>query len=265
MRIKARSIALRLGGKPVLQDVNVSFGPGEMVGLIGPNGAGKSTLLSVLAGLRTADDGQITYDDLEAAVMGRKMLARRLSFLAQSAPVEWALSVAQVVALGRLPHRGLFGPRDPEQDARAIAAAMIKTEVEPFAGRTLDTLSGGERTRTLLARALAVEAEVLLADEPTAGLDPYHQLQVMEMLETVAVGGTTVIVVLHDLTLAARFCRRLVLMNEGAIIADGPPDEVLRPDVIEAVYSITPLIGDENGERFVLPWKRQGALQPRRV
>lgn len=257
MRIEASAISLRLGDRTVLDRIDLAIVPGELIGLIGPNGAGKSTLLSVLASLRRPDSGSVTYDGIEAAAMGRRSLARRLAYLAQSATVEWSLAVEQVVALGRLPHRGLLGPQDPSRDSHAIARAMTTTEVEAFARRPLRTLSGGERMRVLLARALAVEGEVLLADEPTAGLDPYHQLQVMELLAATTAAGSAVVVVLHDLTLAARFCHRLVLLDGGILAADGPPTDVLSPAALRQVYSIEPFIGLKDGERFVLPWRRQ--------
>ena len=256
MRLQANDLSLTLKGRRVLDGINLSMGPGKMIGLIGPNGAGKSSLLSVLAGLRSPEKGTVTYDGRTRSVQGRQELSRRLAYLAQSAPVEWALSVPQVVALGRLPHRGLLGPLDATRDAAAITSALAITEVTALSTRPLRSLSGGERMRVLLARALAVEGEVVLADEPTAGLDPYHQLQVMELLEDTAKRGAGVLVVLHDLTLAARFCRRILLMQEGRLVADGPPDEVLTEASLRQVYSVIPLIGHAHNERFVVPWRR---------
>ncbi|WP_137388121.1 ABC transporter ATP-binding protein [Rhodoligotrophos defluvii] len=260
MKIEAKAVGVRLGSRQILSDVDLAVSPGEMIGLVGPNGAGKSTLLAVLAGLCAPDSGRVIFDGCDANSIGPRQLARRLSFLAQSASIEWRLNVEQVVALGRLPHRGLWGPQDPASDARAIAAAMRMTEVETLAKRPLNALSGGERMRVLLARALAVEGEVLLADEPIAGLDPYHQLRAMELLAAAASAGTAVVVVLHELTLAARFCRRLVLMSQGRLVADGTPEAVLSPGLLEAVYSVLPLVGTQDGERFILPWRRNPSM-----
>ena len=251
MKLEARAVSVRLDGTDVLRDVDFDARPGELVGLIGPNGAGKSTLLSVLATLRTPDAGSVTFDGQPAAAIGARPLSRRLAFLAQSGRIDWPLSVERVVALGRLPHGGRSTAAD---DDRAIRGAMEAADIARFAGRSVDTLSGGERTRVLLARALAVEADLLLADEPIAALDPFHQLQVMELLARTARAGTGVVVVLHDLTLASRFCDRLVLLHQGRKLADGAPADVLGAARIAEAYRVSAVIGEHAGARFVVPW-----------
>ncbi|GGF70492.1 hemin import ATP-binding protein HmuV [Azorhizobium oxalatiphilum] len=251
MILSATNITVRRGPRTVLHDVSLEARPGEVLGLLGANGAGKTTLLRLLAGLDAPEAGTVRYDGRSAAGIGRAALGRQVAYLAQNGAIHWPLKVEEVVALGRLPHRS-----DAATDTAAIHRAMERAEVLPFAGRTTGTLSGGERMRVLLARALAVEGRALLADEPIAALDPAHQLDVMELLRDVARGGTTVVVVLHDLTLAARFCDRLALLAAGRLHAIGAPMEVLTPGHVAAAYGVEVVAGMQEGEPFILPWRR---------
>ena len=254
MKIEARNLAVGYGRKAVLSHVDLTLRPSEVVGLIGPNGAGKSTLLKTIAGLAAPLGGDLLYDGLPAAAMEERARARRLAYLAQGGDVSWALSVEAVVGLGRLPHRAR--PAGPsEADRRAITQALAVCEVADLAHRQVATLSGGERSRALLARALAVEAEMLLADEPIAALDPLHQLTTMALLRRVAARGTGIVVVLHDLGLAARFCDRLVLVASGGILADGPPDAVLSDDLVARAFGITLARTERDGEPLLVPWR----------
>ena len=254
MTIKARRISVAFGSKTILQDVDFDLRPGECVGLIGPNGAGKTTLLRILAGLARPAAGTLRYDGEGAAALGRAALARRIAYLAQGGEAAWPLSVEAVVGLGRLPHRRPFAGPSPE-DAEAITRALQACDVADLNDRALGTLSGGEQRRVLLARALAVEAPYLLADEPLAGLDPLHQLEVMELLRRAARRGAGVVVVLHDLTLAARFCDRLVLLDHGRLIIAGTPAEVLDDTQLATIFGISALRGSREGEPFLLPWR----------
>ncbi|MCW5773464.1 MAG: ABC transporter ATP-binding protein [Rhodospirillaceae bacterium] len=254
-RLAAEAVRVALGARLAVDDVSTATAGGEVVGLIGPNGAGKTTLLRAMAGLIEPQSGRVTLGGRPLAGLGRIDRARRIGYLPQAGEIHWALPVAEVVLMGRLPHL------DPWQSAgdedRAIAArAMAALGIGDLAGRAATRLSGGEKARVLLARALAGEPEILLADEPVAGLDPYFGLEVMEHLAARAAAGMGVVVVLHDLALAARFCHRLVLMQHGKVAAEGAPADVLSPERLAAVYRIEALRGRHEGADYVLPWRR---------
>lgn len=255
MEIVAKSLTVRLGGAPRVDGVDLVLEPGRLVGLIGPNGAGKSTLLRALAGLRAPDAGEVRYDGRTVDELGRRELARRLAYLEQSSQAHWPLAAEHVVSLGRLPHRR-FGRAALASDRSAIDRALRDADADAFRDRPMQVLSGGERARILLARAFAVESEWLLADEPVAALDPAHQLGVMERLSEAARRGMGVVVVLHDLMLATRFCDRLTLMAAGRIIGDGPPDEVLTDAAAAEAYGVTLARATAHGEALVAPWRR---------
>lgn len=235
--LTACSVSVALGGRTVLDQVDCEIRGGELVGLLGPNGAGKTTLLRTLAGLETARRGRVQLLQQPIGDYTPVDRARRLAYMPQGGQCHWPLSVGQVVALGRLPHRAPWG-QIPASDRQAVQRAMIAADVAALADRPTTELSGGERTRVLLARALAVESQLLLVDEPTAGLDPAHQLAVMGVLKSRAQSGSGVVVVLHDLTLAARFCDRLVLLAEGRVVVEGAPRQVLTAEYLQRVYAI---------------------------
>ena len=246
--IAADAVSVALGGRMVVREVTATFRPGQLVGLLGPNGAGKSTLVRALLRL-VAHDGDVSIDGTPAASLSRADLARRVAYLPQGQVLHWPLTVERLVALGRVPHLAPFS-RLADDDRRAIAGAMARTGVTALAGRVATELSGGERARVMLARALAVEAAALIADEPLASLDPAHQIEGMELLRAEADAGGLVIAVLHDLTLAARFCDRVLVMADGQLAADGAPAAVLVPDLLAGVYGITAFYGD--GQRPLL-------------
>lgn len=229
-------VGVTLGRRTVVRDVSTTFEPGTLTGIVGPNGAGKSSLARAMLALVPAE-GSILVDGEDVASMPRAELARRIAYLPQGQTLHWPLSVERLVGLGRLPHLGPMS-RIGDADAAAIERAMARADVLSLRDRIATELSGGERARTLLARALAVEAPALIADEPLASLDPGHQLDVMELLRAEAAGGGLVIAVLHDLTMAARYCDRLVLIHDGALVAEGTPADVLTPANLAAVYGI---------------------------
>ncbi|HVE88696.1 MAG TPA: ABC transporter ATP-binding protein [Burkholderiaceae bacterium] len=256
MRITADKLTETIGDATLLHEVSVAAVTGELLGLVGPNGAGKSTLLRALAGLRDCTGGQVRYDGRLRSELPPYQLPQQLAYLAQRGPVAWPLTVERLVALGRLPHQS-FGAQDTQGQA-AVDAALVDTDTVHLRHRVVDTLSGGELARALLARALAVGGAVLLADEPVAELDPYHQLQVMEILRARADSGQTVVVVLHEITLAARFCDRLLLLDRGSVAAAGSPANVLTDEHLHATYRVRALRGERSGSQYVLPWQRLG-------
>ena len=253
--LSAQSLTAELGGRCVLDTVDFSIRTGELVGLLGPNGAGKTTLLRALAGLQAVQAGQVRLLDRAIDSYDLPERARRLAYLPQGGQCHWPMPVTQVVALGRLPYRAPWA-RIPTTDTEAVQRALRAADVAYLSDRTATELSGGERARVLLARALAVEAQVLLADEPTAGLDPAHQLGVMELLYSLARNGTGVVVTLHDLTLAARFCDRLLLLGEGRVVADALPRDVLTPENLQRTYGIQAHYGQTDQGLLVVPIKR---------
>ena len=252
--VAAKDICVRFRAHRALDDVSFEANAGELVGLIGPNGAGKTTLLRVLAGLIAPASGNVTLTGQPFGQMNRRERARLLAYLPQGAPAHWPLNVGRLVALGRLPHLDPW--RKPgAADASAIALAMEAAEISDFAERPVTTLSSGERMRAMIARALAVEPQVLLADEPVTSLDPYHQLKVMELLQARVRDGVSVVVVLHDLTLAGRFCDRLVLLDQGRVVTEGAPNHVLAPDFLSEIYGIEADYG-QDGSFYVVPRRR---------
>lgn len=234
--VSTSGLTVALGGQDIVHDVSLEFAAGGIVGIIGPNGAGKSTFLKALLGLLPAR-GTIAYGGVPLEEIGRSALARIASFLPQDREIAWPLSVENVVALGRTPYLApMSGPT--AADRAAVERAMTLTDVSQFHSRTIATLSGGERARVLMARVLAQETPVLIADEPIAALDPGHQIALLETLDALAKNGHTILVSLHDIALAARWCRRLVLLDRGRVAADGPPSEVLTPDIVRDVYGV---------------------------
>jgi len=250
MRLDLRDLTVRRGLCPVVDGVSLAVAPGEFVGLIGPNGAGKTTLMRAALGL-------MPFDGLSSlAALPPAARARAAAWLPQARDIAWPVSVADLVALGRLPH----GPGG--DGAAAVDRALRRMGLAAFRDRRATELSGGEQARVLIARALAQEAPVLMADEPIAGLDPAAQIAAMQVFAAEAAGGRAVLAALHDLGLAARHCTRLVVLSGGRLVADGPPRAVLVPEVLGPVFGIrahlaetaeglvfqpVAMVGDEDG------------------
>jgi iron complex transport system ATP-binding protein len=250
-----RDLSVELGRRRVLALDALTLAGGRLVGIVGANGAGKTTLLRAIAGL-VPRRGTIALDGEPLDRLDAVHRARRLSYLPQGQHVHWPLEVGEVVALGRLPHRR-YGAGPSAADTAAVARALELADVTHLTGRRVDRLSGGERARVLLARALAVEAPLLLADEPTTSLDPYHQLQLLETLSAYATAERLVLVVLHDLTLAARYCDTVLLVAEGRLLASGPPEAVLDDERLAVAFRIAAARGRHEGEPYLLPWRRR--------
>lgn len=253
--ITISALDVTLGRRVVLHAIDLRIEPGALVGVIGPNGAGKSTLARAVTGLVRPSAGEVRLDDSPVHGLGRAGLSRKIAYLPQGQTVHWPLTVERLVALGRLPHLAPFSAIGAA-DRVAIERAMERAEILSLRDRLVTELSGGERARALIARALAVEAPALIADEPLAALDPGHQLQIMELLRAESAGGMLVIAVLHELAMAARFCDRLILIHGGRLIADGPPQTVLTPENLSGCYNIHAWTGEIEGQAVVLPLSR---------
>jgi iron complex transport system ATP-binding protein len=226
-------LTVRRGARPVVDAVTARVGPGELVGLLGPNGAGKTTLMRAALGLQPAEGG-IALGGAPLCGLTPRERALRAAHVPQDRSIAWPITVEALVALGRGPHRAA-----PKADRVAIEAALAAMDLGALRDRPATALSGGERARALIARALAQDTPLLLADEPTAGLDPAHALMLMAAFRDLAARGRGVLVSLHDLGLAARWCHRLLLLDRGRLAAEGPPDAVLTPARLAGVYGIT--------------------------
>ncbi|MBM9604451.1 ABC transporter ATP-binding protein [Desulfopila inferna] len=237
--------SLSYGGNKVVDDVSFSAEAGEFFMILGPNGAGKSSLLKLIAGIEKSQFGQINILGRPKSTYSTRDLAKVIALVAQQAPIDFPFSVAETVLMGRSPHLGLLGI-EAESDYALAREAMCFTGIEQFANRRLDQLSGGERQRVMIARAICQEPRIILLDEPTTALDPAHQLRIMDLMERFRQEKkTTVIMVSHDLNLAALYSDRLLLMKNGRVVVIGTPSEVFIPEYMEKSYECDLLI-DEN-------------------
>lgn len=257
--IRFNSLFLTLRDRPVLQDVSGHLQKGKVTVILGANGAGKSSLLSCLASLRTADSGTVLLGDQPLPSIPTHIRARQIGLLPQQADIHWEINVRALVALGRLPHQGRWskwGGTSAGDDA-AIAKAMTQTDCTQFADRKALRLSGGEQARVLLARVLAGEPDWVLADEPFANLDPAHQMDAVSCLKDVAQGGTGVVLVLHDLTQAARIADQVIIMKQGRIQSAGTCEQVLTHDQLAEAFGVAVHIGtDDAGAPIITPVSR---------
>lgn len=232
MSVDLSNLTVRRGAHKVVDDITLSLRPGELVGLIGPNGAGKTTLMRATLGLLPFEG----YSSL--AALPERDRARTAAWLPQERDIAWPVSVETLVALGRTPYLAA-GRKLSSDDRSAISAAIQRMDLGHLAGRISTELSGGEKARALIARVLAQETSVVFADEPVAGLDPAHQIGTVKVFRDLARDGRTVLVSLHDLGLASRYCDRLVLLDRGCLVADGSPREVLDDLRTRSVFSVT--------------------------
>jgi cobalamin transport system ATP-binding protein len=247
-----KGVSVRLGAARVVDEISATIARGEWVGLIGPNGAGKTTVLRVLAGLLPCA-GEVVLDERPLASGTRREIARRVALVPQSPRMPAELTVAEYVLLGRTPHIGYLAS-EGRSDRLAAERAIARLGLRPFASRPLGSLSGGERQRAALARALAQDAPLLLLDEPTSALDLGAQQQALELIDWLRrEEALTVISAMHDLSLAGQFADRLLLLDRGHVVADGPAPEVLSEKSIAAHYGASVRILQEDGAIFVLP------------
>ena len=257
-------LAVEIDGTRILHGAGLTAPKGKVTGLIGPNGAGKSTLFAALLGIRRPAAGTVTLtgDDLQA--MRREERARRAAYVQQSASTEERLTARDVVSLGRIPYQSGWREESAE-DAAVVARALERTGMAAFAERQYDTLSGGERQAVQIARALAQQPMLLLLDEPTSNLDLRAQLAVHGVMRELADGGAVVMAILHDLNQAARFCDHLVLLSQGRVVAEGPPGEVLNPELLGEVYGVSArIIADPATGAPIIIHEMSEAVQNRR-
>lgn len=235
--VDARAVSFSVEAKTLLDRVDMHAQRGQFVGLIGPNGAGKSTLLRTLSGVLRHQEGAVWLEGADLSSMAARDVAAMLALVPQIAPYTQGFTAFELVLMGRYPHLGRFEV-EGQADDRIAEQAMRLTETEEFATRTLETLSGGERQRVFLARALAQQPRILLLDEPTSNLDILHQLTILGLVRQLVDDGLTAIAAIHDLNLAARYCDRLVLISNGTVVTEGPPEAVLTPETIESAFGV---------------------------
>ena len=253
--LSAEAIHFEIDGVSILKSIDFQIEAGELVGLIGPNGAGKSSLLRILSGIVDPRQGEVCYENRPLSRISLRDRAQNMGYLVQGARAHWPFSVEKVVGLGRIPYQKWW-QQDSDADRQRIESAMVETETLAYRNRVVTTLSGGEQTLVMLARIFASECRLVLADEPVAALDPYHQLHVMELLRQHAAGERATIVVLHDLSLAARFCDRLYLLSHGELDCQGGVSEVLTAENIARVYGVDSLIQCGDAGVSVTPIQR---------
>jgi len=249
-RLAAEHITVRRGGRAILDDVSFEAASGGFVALVGANGAGKSTLLSVLAGLIRPDAGRAVLDGAPVGRMDRRELARRRAYLPQNPYAEWPIAVERLVALGLTPQLPMFGGLSSGLEPR-LTQALEACDLADRRLQSATTLSGGELGRAMLARALIGDPQVLIVDEPTAGLDPRHTLDSMERLRSLAAAGKLVIAALHDVTLAARYSTHLMALKSGRLEAFGPTGEALTPDLLRRIFDVEARITGAGGDTLV--------------
>jgi iron complex transport system ATP-binding protein len=242
--LTASAVSLRYGDTSILEGVSLDVIRGDCIGLIGPNGAGKTSLLRILAGLTLPTAGLISLTGIDESEAETYAGGGRVGYHAQSPEMHWPLPVKVIVALGRFPYAGSVDRLTPH-DEQAVLNACRLMQIEHLLDRRSSTLSGGELARVHMARLLASEPKLILADEPVANLDPRHQTGILSALRRHAELSGATVVVLHDLALAARFCTRLVMMKNGRVLADGSPEAVLSSTLLEACFDV-----DESYRRY---------------
>lgn len=252
MRFRADSIRVVRDGTTILKDITFEIPSGRLTTLVGPNGSGKSTLLAAMTGFVPIRSGAIRLDERNLSTFSVRELARRVAALEQDPFLGFDFTVSELVACGRIPHRGRLA-RWTERDSQAIEHALTVTGTSGLRHRTVHTLSGGERQRAFLALALAQQPEALLLDEPTAHLDLRHQIDVLERVRSISHNGTTVVAALHDLNLALRYADHLLVLDQGRLRAAGPPVHVLTPELVRNVWCVDVELYEGESETQIVP------------
>ncbi|AWH97356.1 iron ABC transporter ATP-binding protein [Dietzia psychralcaliphila] len=248
--MEASAVCSSYGDTQVLHDVTACFAQGGVTSLIGPNGAGKSTLLGVMSRLQDAESGHVLVDGVDVSANGGRELARRLAVLRQENAVSIRLTVRELVAFGRFPHNG---GRPTPGDAEHVEYALTAMELEGFADRYLDELSGGQRQRAHIAMVLAQDTDYVLLDEPLNNLDLRHATSIMRLLRrTAAERNKTIVLVIHDINIAAAYSDRIIAMKDGVIVADGTPAQIMRTEVLRLVYDMDMQVAEVAGRYVAL-------------
>ncbi|MEE9434646.1 MAG: ABC transporter ATP-binding protein [Sphingorhabdus sp.] len=249
--IAVNNLSLTLQGRRVLQDISAQFEAGKITVILGPNGAGKSSLLGCIAALHQPAEGNVCIGGEDVQKIDANKRARMIGYLPQNGEVHWNLNVRALVALGRLPHH--HGWQETPDDQAAIDAAIDQAGIEALASRKVQRLSGGEQGRVLLARVLAGQPQWILADEPLANLDPAHSLDIADLFRSAAKSGAGIVLVLHDLTLAANIADHVLLLKGGRLLASGTSEKVLTPTLIREAYGVgMEILEDESGGRTII-------------
>jgi len=257
MNVEVRDASWAVDARRIVDTVNLNARPGELIGLIGPNGSGKSSLLRLIYRMYTPCGGTILLNDRDIWTLSAKMVAQSEAVVAQENASDFDFTVEEIVLMGRTPHKKLFD-LDTLEDDEIVNEALSRVGMVSFSQRNLNTLSGGEKQRVLVARALAQQAQLLVLDEPTNHLDICSQLETMELVRSL---GVTTILALHDLNLAATYCDRLYLLKSGQVVACGRPHEVLTPMLIESVYDVHAEVNTHplNGQLYILFTSKSGS------
>lgn len=234
MRLRLDGLGVDLGGRRIIDNVDLDVAPGEFVGLVGPNGSGKSTLLRCIYRVLRPRAGLVTIDTDDVWRLSARDVARLAAVVVQEPPLEFDFVVREMVSVGRLPHKGML-ERDSSSDAAIIDQALAQVGMADSAEQSFTRLSGGEKQRVLIARALAQESHVLLLDEPTNHLDVRYQLEILDLVRRL---GITTLAALHDLNLAAAYCDRVFVLSHGTVVAGGPPHDVLSPELVHQVFGV---------------------------
>ena len=252
-KMELDNISFAYDSTPILKELSLLIQESDFIGLIGPNGSGKSTLLKIMGDILKPDSGCIKFKGSETGRMSKKIFAQSVSWIAQSHPMVFPFKVSEIILMGRHPYHSLFSFENQE-DFKFSERAMKATMTSEFSDRFFNEISEGEKQRVMIASALAQDPELMLLDEPTSALDLKYQIQIMDILKELNTNNTmTLVVAMHDLNLASRFCNRIILVNEGNVVSDGSPSEVLKKDILEEVYGVDLDLDLKNGYTLIHP------------
>ena len=244
--LKIHDLCFSYKERPVLQQIDLNIRKGERIGILGPNGCGKTTLLKLLNRNLHPDSGKVMMNDIDLEEVSKREIARHIAVVPQSNEIRFAFSVRDIVMMGRMPFMGQFQGESSE-DVRIVDEAMKKTNVTEFADRLINTMSGGERQRVIIARAIAQKPEIILLDEPNLHLDICYQFEVLDLVKKLSdEEDLTVVIVSHDLPMVVRYCDRIVLIHDHKVFAIGTPEEVLTRENMRIVFNINAVLEYDN-------------------